>query len=57
LKNTSFKDNVGRIKVYEERVCDDEEDTQEDQSKLMYTSTDSSYHGDSRNRGRRKRGS
>jgi len=53
LKNTSFEDNVGRIKVYEERVCDDEEDTQEDQSKLMYTSTDSSYHGDSRNRGRR----
>ncbi|XP_010471120.1 PREDICTED: uncharacterized protein LOC104750957 [Camelina sativa] len=34
LKTASFKDIVGRIKTYEERVYD-EEDSHEDQSKLM----------------------
>lgn len=40
LKTTSFEDIVGRLKAYEERVAEDEE-TQEDQGKLMYTNTDS----------------
>ncbi|XP_048630262.1 uncharacterized protein LOC106412469 [Brassica napus] len=40
LKDTSFEDIVGRLKAYEERVTEEEE-TQEDQGKLMYTNTDS----------------
>lgn len=60
LKNTSFEDIVGRLKAYEERVCDDEE-SQEDQSKLMYanmesqsqpTQSNSRFHGGNRGRGR-----
>lgn len=37
LKSTSFEDIIGRLKAYEERVCNDEEETNDDQSKLMYT--------------------
>ncbi|KAG7559183.1 Integrase catalytic core [Arabidopsis thaliana x Arabidopsis arenosa] len=55
LKNTSFEDIVGRIKTYEDRV-NDEEEVEEDQSKLMYTNTETSYQGDYRNRGRGGRG-
>lgn len=40
LKNTTFEDIVGRLKAYEERVCDDEE-TQEEPSKLMFTNMES----------------
>lgn len=40
LKTTSFEDIVGRLKAYEERVTEEEE-TQEDQGKLMYTNNDS----------------
>lgn len=36
LKTNGFEDIVGRLKVYEERVLDEEEETQEDQSKLLY---------------------
>ena len=39
LKNTSFEDIVGRLKAYEERV-QEEEESQEDQSKLMYSNTE-----------------
>jgi len=39
LNNTSFEDIVGRIKVYEERVWDGEEQ-EDDQGKLMYANTD-----------------
>ncbi|XP_013601885.1 PREDICTED: uncharacterized protein LOC106309405 [Brassica oleracea var. oleracea] len=35
LKTTSFEDIIGRLKAYVERVAEDE-DNQEDQSKLMY---------------------
>lgn len=35
LKTTSFEDIIGRLKAYEERVAEDE-DNQEEQSKLMY---------------------
>lgn len=58
LKNTSFEDIVGRLKAYEERVCEEEE-AQEDQSKLMYGNTDSQssqtnrdFNGEYRGRGR-----
>lgn len=60
LKTTSFEDIIGRLKAYEERVCDEEEeDVQENQSKLMYANMEMSqsqhnrdYQGDYRNRGR-----
>ena len=41
LNNTTFEDIVGRMKVYEERVCDPEEESNDDQTKLMYASSDS----------------
>jgi len=58
LNNTSSEDIVGRMKVYEDRVCDDDE-PQEDQTKLMYANSDTNrdyYQGDSRGRGRGGRG-
>lgn len=39
LNTTNFEDIIGRLKAYEERICDDE-DGEEDQAKLMYTSND-----------------
>lgn len=46
LNNTSFEDIVGRLKTYKERICDEEENQQEDQGKLLYVNSDSqSYHG------------
>ncbi|KAG7559274.1 hypothetical protein ISN45_Aa05g008680 [Arabidopsis thaliana x Arabidopsis arenosa] len=46
LNKTSFEDIVGRMKTYEERICDEEENQQEDQGKLMYVNSDSqSYQG------------
>ncbi|KAG7554412.1 Integrase catalytic core [Arabidopsis suecica] len=58
LNNTSFEDIVGRLKVYEERVYE-EEDVQEDQSKLMYANMETQkdqysrgFNGDFRGRGR-----
>lgn len=57
LKTTSFEDIVGRLKAYEERINEEEEDHHESQSKLMYASMDLSqnykpnYEG-SRGRGR-----
>jgi len=41
LNAITFDDIVGRLKVYEERVYD-EDDPEEDQSKLLYSSMDSS---------------
>ncbi|KAG7557329.1 Zinc finger CCHC-type superfamily [Arabidopsis suecica] len=40
LKKTSFEDIVGRIKVYEDRVCDEEDDQPNDQGKLMYANSE-----------------
>ncbi|XP_010463274.1 PREDICTED: uncharacterized protein LOC104743944 [Camelina sativa] len=40
LKKTSFEDIIGRLKVYEERIFEEEE-AQDDQSKLMYANMDS----------------
>lgn len=58
LNTTSFEDIVGRLKAYEERIFE-EEDTQEEQNKLMYANMEgqtNQYHrdsgGDFRNRGR-----
>lgn len=44
LNKTSFEDIVGRLKAYEERIFDEEDEKHEDQSqnnKLMYTNADS----------------
>lgn len=35
----SYKNIIGRLKAYEERICEDEE-PHEDQTKLMYTSNE-----------------
>ena len=40
LNNTKFEDIIGRLKAYEERICEEEEQ-QEDQNKLMYASFES----------------
>ncbi|XP_020874556.1 uncharacterized protein LOC110226645 [Arabidopsis lyrata subsp. lyrata] len=56
LKTTTFEDIVGRLKTYEDRVCDEEEDSQEDQGKLMYVSSESQDGGRGRGRGRFGRG-
>lgn len=40
LNNTSFEDIVGRLKAYEERVAEEEEE-QKDQSKLMFANMES----------------
>ncbi|KAG7582977.1 Zinc finger CCHC-type [Arabidopsis suecica] len=55
LKKTSFEEITGRLKVYEERISEEEE-THDDQSKLMYTNMESQpsreYGGEYRGRGR-----
>lgn len=51
LKTTTFEDIVGRLKTYEERICDEEEDSKDDQGKLMYANTDSQSYSE-RERGR-----
>ncbi|KAG7568389.1 Zinc finger CCHC-type [Arabidopsis thaliana x Arabidopsis arenosa] len=58
LNKTTFEDIVGRLKAYEERICD-EEDNQEDQGKLMYVSSETQPWYTNRGRGqggRRGRG-
>lgn len=43
LDKTSFEDIMSRLKAYEERICEEEQEKQEDQgqNKLMYTNADS----------------
>ncbi|XP_024006624.1 uncharacterized protein LOC112083123 [Eutrema salsugineum] len=54
LNTTTFEDIIGRLKAYEERIQDDE-NTQEDQSKLLYANYDTQsnrdYNGENRGRG------
>ncbi|XP_013617845.1 PREDICTED: uncharacterized protein LOC106324419 [Brassica oleracea var. oleracea] len=53
LNSTSFEDIVGRLKAYEERITEAEEEEHEDQNKLMYAdSGQESYGGYGRGRGR-----
>ena len=59
LNTTSFEDIVGRLKAYEERICEDDEDQQDDQGKLMYANSESQqsgYNGYSGNKSNRGRG-
>lgn len=41
IKTTSFEDIIGHLKTYEERVVEKEEETTQDNQKLMYAPTDS----------------
>lgn len=51
LKTTSFEDIIGRLKTYEERVAEEEEDA-EDTQKLMYANSEShSTHSNRENNG------
>ena len=57
LNTTSFEDIVGRLKAYEERICEEEDEHHDDdQDKLMYTSSNSESqqesYGSNRGRGR-----
>ena len=55
LNTTPFENIVGRLKAFEERVADEEEETHEDTGKLMYTNADTISEGygyNSRGRGR-----
>lgn len=45
LNNTSYEDIIGRLKAYEERIKEEDE-PQDDQAKLMYSSNES-HHGQS----------
>ncbi|KAG7584577.1 Integrase catalytic core [Arabidopsis suecica] len=58
LNSTTFEDIVGRLKAYEERICD-EEDHPEDQGKLLYANSETQPWYSNRGRGqggRRGRG-
>ena len=53
LNTTGFEDVVGRLKAYEERIsAEEEEETQESQSKLMYSNTEPQTYRDTEYRGR-----
>ena len=56
LRTTSFVDIVGRLKAYEERIAEEEEDTYDDSCKLMYASSESSHEGYGNSYGNRGRG-
>ena len=45
LKTTSFEDIVGRLKAYEERIGEEEEELQDDKTKLLYSNTESQQDG------------
>ena len=42
---TSFEDIVGRLKAYEERVAEEDEESHDEETKLMYTNADSYQEG------------
>ena len=53
LNTTSFEDIIGRLKAYEERICDEEDEQHNDQSKLMYANMENQQEGyGGRGRGR-----
>ena len=56
LNMTSFEDIVGRLKAYEERICEEEEENHDDQEKLMYTNMESQRDSYGGNRGRGRGG-
>ena len=49
LNSTSFEDIIGRLKAYEERVAEDEEEAFDDSSKLMYADSKQESYGNNYN--------
>ena len=43
INTTSFEEIVGRLKSYEERIGEDEEELQDDKSKLLFSNTESQH--------------
>ena len=41
LNTTSFEDIVGRLKAYEERIGEEDDELQDDKTKLLYSNTES----------------
>ena len=56
LNTTSFEDMVGRLKAYEERIAEEEEEQPDDQNKLMYANSESRQSVQEGYRGNRGRG-
>lgn len=57
LKTTSYEDIVGRLKAYEERITEeDEEDVNDETGKLMYDNAGSNHEGYGNNYNNRGRG-
>ena len=52
LNETSFEDIVGRLKAYEERIAEEEEDHNDDQEKVMYGDASQKNYAGSYNAGR-----
>ena len=52
LNTTSFEDIVGRLKAYEERISEEEEEEIEDRGKLMYANSEPQQDGYGSSRGR-----
>ncbi|XP_013639745.1 PREDICTED: uncharacterized protein LOC106345014 [Brassica oleracea var. oleracea] len=56
LNTTSFEDIIGRLKAYEERISEEEEEQTKDPGKLLYTDSQQESYGGYRGRGRGGRG-
>ena len=52
LNTTSFEDIVGRLKAYEERIGEEDEELQDDKNKLLYSNTEYDQYGGRGGRGR-----
>ena len=52
LNTTSFEDIVGRLKAYEERISEEEEEETDDRGKLMYPNSEPQQDGYGSGRGR-----
>ncbi|XP_013624470.1 PREDICTED: uncharacterized protein LOC106330567 [Brassica oleracea var. oleracea] len=56
LNTTTFEDMVGRLKAYEERICEEEDEQSDEQGKLMYANSEGQQTGYGNSSGARGRG-
>ncbi|XP_048615803.1 uncharacterized protein LOC106453556 [Brassica napus] len=56
LNTTTFEDIVGRLKAYEERICEEEDEQSDEQGKLMYANSEGQQTGYGNSSGARGRG-
>ena len=56
LNKTTFEDMVGRLKAYEERICEEEDEQSDEQGKLMYANSEGQQTGYGNSSGARGRG-